>query len=431
MSALPSSISSALLSSLHAAYAQLPNEASALQALRRRAWDYFSSHGVPTTRDESWKYTSLYQLDNREFGAVTSSPAIDHPNVADAYRLMFINGVYQAASSTRPTQAGVSIKPLSELSPEQFAAALETDANSSCRFAALNTALARDGVLIELAHDVVLDKPLQLHFIWNGEQGSMTHPRIAVRMGRNSKLILLEEYSSSASDVCFTNVVTTIGLDEGARLEYSRVQAEATGNFHIGLIQAEIAAHATLISHQFNLGAAVSRIDINAKLNGPEANVELNGLQFAGGTQHHDTHTCVDHLVPNTRSSEDYRGIADQRGRVVFNGKVRVHKKAIGTDAQQSSRNLLLAPRAEIDTKPELEIYADDVKCAHGATVGQLDANALFYLRSRGLDEKQARALLTQAFADAVISRVSLESVREQLAKAVHERFSATLEMPA
>lgn len=152
----------------------------------------------------------------------------------------------------------------------------------------------------------------------------------------------------------------------------------------------------------------------------------MNGLQFAINSQVHDTHSRVEHCVPRARSSETYHGIADQRGQVVFNGKVLVHKHAIGTDAQQSSRNLLLSPKAEIDTKPELEIYADDVKCAHGATVGQLDSNALFYLRSRGIGEQEARALLTLAFADAVINKIPLAALREELTQQVHARFDTT-----
>jgi len=268
--------------------------------------------------------------------------------------------------------------------------------------------------------------------------------RQLIRSGRVSELndplgqiagYVNEQYSAADQSAHLTNAVTTVALAEGAQLDHCRIQHENTVSFHIGMLHAELAAHAMLASHQFNLGAALGRIDVTAILKGSEASVAMNGLQFAGGNQHHDTHTLVEHSVPHTRSTEDYRGIADQRGRVVFNGKVRVHEKAIKTDAQQSSRNLLLAPRAEIDTKPELEIYNDDVKCAHGATIGQLDANALFYLRSRGLDEKQARGLLTQAFADCVISRVSLEPLRIQLTQAVHERFGPSvlegLEVPA
>lgn len=431
MSALPSFTPSALMGSLQAVY---DAQASQATALRRRAWDYFVARGIPGPREEEWKYTSLQSLNALEFApAPNSATAQGVVSVDDADYLTFVDGHYQAAHSKLPQQAGLTVTSLQALqsTPDKLSAALETAANGTSRFVALNTALTTNGVLIEVGEQVSVQRPLQLHFVWSTTDGRwMAQPRVVIRAGRYSKLTLLEHFSSQSSQAHLTNAVTIVELAEGAQLDHCRVQSENTVSFHLGTLRAEVAAQARLISHQFNLGAALGRVDIDVMLNGPAADVELNGLQFAGGTQHHDTHTLVEHCVPHTHSSEDYRGIADQRGRVVFNGKVRVHKKAIGTDAQQSSRNLLLAPRAEIDTKPELEIYADDVKCAHGATIGQLDPNALFYLRSRGLDAKQARALLTQAFADAVISRVPLAAVRNELTQAVHARFGASLEVP-
>lgn len=435
MSALPSSITvPPLLNSLQAAYAQLPDATPALQARRRRAWDMFIAHGIPTKRDEDWKYTNLQALTNQEFALATTevAGAIADAGTPGTYRLLFVNGRYQATHSVLPQQTGVNVAVVDDLQHAPTAVTAALDMAVEPRFAALNTALAQHIVLIELDHDVVLEQPLQLSFVWHSDAVNlMAHPRIVVRLGRHSRATLLEKYESVRGGTHFTNALTTVQLADGARLEHGRIQQENDSSFHLGVIHADIGAQATLVSHQFNLGAALARVDIHAQLHGADASVELNGLQFATNTQHHDTHTRVEHRVPQTRSSEDYRGIADQRGRVVFNGKVKVHPHAIGTDAQQSSRNLLLAARAEIDTKPELEIYADDVKCAHGATIGQLDANALFYLRSRGLDAAQARALLTQAFADAVISRMPLEVVRNELAQAVHARFGATAEVSA
>lgn len=431
MSALPSpTIMSTAMSSLHEAFAQQPQPAAVLQTVRLRAWHYFASRGFPTIHDENWKYTNLQQLEAREFHLMARDVTRTASAVSTAsqdYQVVFVNGHYQAAQSLLPSQPGITIVALSELPADQLAAVLDTRANATCRFVALNTALSQDGVLIELAEQITVAKPIHLIFMWNARADNlMAHPRVVIRAGRHSKLTVIEHYTATEQAACLTNAVTTMALAEGAQLEHCRIQLEATASFHIGMVNAELAAQASLISHQFNLGAALGRCDVNATLAGAEASVAMNGLQFAGNQQHHDTHTLVEHSVPHTRSTEDYRGIADQRGRVVFNGKVRVHEQAVKTDAQQSSRNLLLGPRAEIDAKPELEIYNDDVKCAHGATIGQLDANALFYLRSRGLDEKQARGLLTQAFADVVISRVSLPAVREQLKQAIHERFSSS-----
>lgn len=423
------------LARLQSAQLQLSGEPAVLQTVRHAAMERFIERGLPTIRDEDWKYTSLRRFETQEFALADNSAHCDAPpRLADAHQLVFVDGFYKPEQSSPPQQTGVGITALSELlrfAPERLARELDLKINETCRFAALNAALTRDGLLIDIAPNTALDKPLQLSFVWSSQQRArMAHPRVILRAGAYSSLIVVQEFRGAGESAVFTNTVTTLDLSEGARVEHHLVQEEQAAAFHIGLLHAEIAAHAVLTSHHFNLGAALGRLDLNAFLNGAEAGVELNGLQFASGTQHHDTHTRVGHCVPHTRSSEDYRGIADQRGRVVFNGKVTVHEKAVRTDAQQSSRNLLLSRTAEIDTKPELEIYNDDVKCAHGATVGQLDATALFYMRSRGLAERQARSLLTQAFADAVIARSSIAELRDGIAATVHARFGPQVELP-
>ncbi len=423
--------------------------------VRQQAFEKFLQRGFPTTRDEHWKYTNLRQLEAREFvfadgdaepafpvGATRESPSRigvefkqgdSRVAPANEHTMVFIDGHYRADLSSAVHSDGLHITSLKQLRTKEIAKlseALDIHANATCHFVALNTALTQDGVLIELADNCRIDKPLFLNFIWSANNTSlMAHPRIVIRSGRHSRLVVVEQYLGSGSTAHFNNVVTTVQLAEGAQLEHCRIQNENTQSFHIGLLHAELATHATLTSHYINFGAALARMDINVYLKGSNASVNLNGLQFATGNQHHDTHTRVEHCVPHTNSNEDYRGIADQRGRVVFNGKVLVREKAIKTDARQSSRNLLLASTAEIDTKPELEIYNDDVKCAHGATVGQLDANALFYLRSRGLSEAQARALITHAFADHIIGQLPIAELREQLTAAGHARFGAELEV--
>jgi Fe-S cluster assembly protein SufD len=406
---------------------------SASQAVRQQAFATFMQQGFPTTRDEQWKYTNLRRLEAREFGIGQVDAVYLPPSLlsAEVYQLYFVDGHYRAALSTLPATTGVTIATLAELQDTDATAldtVLSTTASTTNRFAALNTALLQDGVVIDVAANITLDKPLLINFAWSNQPSSlMAHPRIVIRAAAHSTLIIVEQYLGSGNAVHFNNALTTAQLGEGARLEHCRIQHENSDSFHIGQLYADLSAQATLTSHHINFGAALARMDINVYLNGAGAEVTLNGLQFATGTQHHDTHLRVEHCVPHTRSNEDYRGIADQRGRVVFNGKVMVHEKAIKTDAQQSSRNLLLANTAEIDTKPELEIYNDDVKCAHGATVGQLDANALFYLRSRGIDEAVARALLTHAFADHIIAHLPLAELREQLIAAGHARFNSQL----
>lgn len=432
MSAAAQSSSESLpVARMRAAFEQL---ASHDTPVRQKAFTKFAQTGFPTPRDEQWKYTNLRRLESREFAlgssVIPADLTLDKP--VDAYEAVFVNGHYQSKLSTLPNGADLKITSIAELqktSPEQVTALLSTSLNQASAMADLNTALTHDGLLIELAPHACLDKPLYVSFIsTDSDKGYMAHPRIAIHSGAHSQMTVMQRFIGSGSTVYFNNVVTTIQLDEGAQLEHCLIQNENHQGFHIHFLQAELAAHASLTNHHFNLGAALARADIHVLLKGTAASATLNGLQFATGNQHHDSHLKVEHCVPHTQSHEDYRGIADERGRIVFNGKVMVHEKAVKTDAQQSSRNLLLSNTAEIDTKPELEIYNDDVKCAHGATVGQLDATALFYLRSRGLDENQARSLLTHAFANHIIDQVPVAALRQQLTELSHARFGAPVE---
>lgn len=423
MSAMPDTVLPESLTRLQSVFDAHPDRAL---PVRQSAFTHFLQHGFPTTHDENWKYTNLRRLEARSFvlPAACEAPL----GSSNELTLQFVNGLCRTDLSRLPMPAGLRVRRLDELSAAERNDALTTPANHTCRFVALNTALTQDGLLIETETNAVIAAPLTLNFGWFGANSSMAHPRIVVRLAAHSQLTLIEQYQDSGTTAHWHNAVTQLQLADGAVLEHARLQNENAVSHHIGLLHAELASHARLTSHHINFGAALGRMDINVFLRGAESEANLNGLQFATGTQHHDTHIRMEHAVPHTRSSEDYRGIADQRGRIVFNGKVVVAEGARKTDAQQSSRNLLLAKTAEIDTQPVLEIYNDDVKCAHGATVGQLDANALFYLRSRGLDEAQARALLTHAFADHIIRQLPVESLQLQLTAASHARFGAQLD---
>jgi Fe-S cluster assembly protein SufD len=258
----------------------------------------------------------------------------------------------------------------------------------------------------------------------------MSHPHIIVRAARHSRCTLIEQYIGLADADMFTNSVSHIDLQDGARFQHYRVQQESRKAFHIGHANVCLHEHAQYHLHDLAFGGSLSRFNIAIYLQGVGAHAALNGLLVPTGAQHLDAHTRIEHVAPHTTSEEDYRGIADGRGRGVFNGKVLVHPDAQKTDARQSSRNLLLSPTAEIDAKPELEIYANDVKCSHGSTTGQLDAAALFYLRSRGISEQNARALLIRAFAETTISSVRDERVREYLEAILSERFGAAQVSP-
>ena len=389
MSALPLFQESAFMLSLHSAFAAQANPTAA----QAQAWSTFIQLGLPGLRDEQWKYTQLHRLYSQSFSAHQLTPSVTAP---DGVKVMQV--AIPRDDTTQP-------------------------------FIALSQALNSHELLIEVPDGVTITQPLMLEFATAGTQPALIASRVVVKLGRNSQLTLIERHSS-ANDISHANILATnINLDENARLVHCCLQVENQSSFQLSTTNVVVSKHAQYFNHHFNLGGSVGRADINVKLSGADAYTELNGLQFATGNQVHDTHSRIEHCVPRARSSETYHGIADQRGQVVFNGKVMVHKHAIGTDAQQSSRNLLLSPKAEIDTKPELEIYADDVKCAHGATVGQLDNTALFYLRSRGIGEQQARGILTMAFADSVINRVPVAAVRDELTALVHARFGANVEV--
>ena len=401
---------------------------SALRAAGRAA---FEIAGLPGIRDEAWKYTNLRALARRAFAHGGPVPVPDDAAVESAAigglagpRLVFVNGHYVAELSDLSTVSGLDIAPLASLIQDPEAELPE----NLCRladpgqhpFSALNQGLLEHGVLLRTHAGAVISDPVYLLFLSvPGAEPQTCHPRVFIDSAVDSSLSVLEHYVGLGSGQNLTNVVTELQLDRGSRLRHYRVQDEATTAFHVGGVFARVGRDARLESHNLHFGAALARLDLEVALNQPGAEVEMNGLYCLGGRQHVDNHTRVDHFAPHTRSTEDYRGVLNDRSRGVFNGKAIVHEDAQKIEAHQSNSNLLLSEQAEVDTKPELEIYADDVKCSHGATVGQLDQTALFYLRSRGIDAEAARALLTFAFAEAVVDRVELEPVRRRLETAV------------
>ncbi|MGB5622801.1 MAG: Fe-S cluster assembly protein SufD [Gammaproteobacteria bacterium] len=401
---------------------------SALRAAGKAA---FLTAGLPAVRDEAWKYTNLRPLARRTFAHGGPVPAPDAAAVESVAigglagpRLVFVNGQYVAALSDPQIQTGLDIVPLTTLIHDAGSELPE----SLCQlgdpgqhpFTALNQGLLEHGVLLRAHGGAVISDPIYLLFVSvPGAEPQACHPRVFIDSAADSSLGVLEHYVGLGSGHNLTNAVTEIQLQRGSRLRHYRVQDEAATAFHVGGVFASVGRDARLESHNLHFGAALARLDLEVALNEPGAEVEMNGLYCLGGRQHVDNHTRVDHHAPHTRSDEDYRGVLNDRARGVFNGKAIVHQDAQKIEAHQSNSNLLLSEQAEVDTKPELEIYADDVKCSHGATVGQLDQTALFYLRSRGIDEEAAKALLTFAFAEAVVGRVGLEPVRRRLETAV------------
>jgi len=408
-----------------------------LRDLRRKAINHFQARGFPTQRDEEWKYTRTAAIEKRNFSCDPGAEfAVDMGRIeellrveAAAQRLVFINGRYfPALSRVDALGDGVAALSLNETlhqRPEALEGLLGSVVDMDRHpFAALNTAFADDGVYLSLARGTVVELPIHVVFIATAaHDGRASHPRVMVKADDNSRAVLVERHIALDDAVYFSNVVSEIALGKNTAVEYYRLQEESAKAFHISGVHVHQERDSRFEAHTVTLGCALLRNDVDVRLAAPGAHCSLNGLYLANGRQHVDVHTRIDHLQAHGTSNELYKGILDGHGRSVFNGKVIVHPDAQKTDARQSNKNLLLSADAEADTKPELEIYADDVKCSHGATVGQLDADAVFYLRSRGINEATARNFLTLAFAREIIEQVKVPALRSYLDLAVMQRL--------
>jgi Fe-S cluster assembly protein SufD len=403
--------------------ARLLNTADGFARLRDEAWRQFVTMGFPTTQQEEWRFTSVAPIADGEFvlaePPTSPVPAIDIDpfRMTDAgAELVFVEGHY-AASLSRSTvpRRDVQVESLAA-NRERLRLHLARAASFEGRpFVALNAAFLDDGAWIDVPAGSVLEQPLHLLFVASGGAGGrpfMTHPRVVVILGENSQASVVETFVGCDGARYFTNAVTEIVVGENAGLEHYTLQYEGNQGHHVGAILVRAERHARYASHLISLGGALVRNDLVAVLDGEGVECTLNGLYAADAERLVDNHTTIDHVRPHCGSREMYRGILADRARGVFNGKIIVRPDAQKTDAKQTNRALLLSEDARINTKPQLEIFANDVKCTHGAAVGQLDEDALFYLRSRGLGERTARRLLTHAFAADVLNRMPLESVR-------------------
>ena len=401
-----------------------------MEKLRRDALDAFAELGFPGPREEAWKYTRVAPIEKRAFrrqGELCIGFDEDDigrffiPNLT-CHRLVFVNGRYSPQLS-KPGRAPAGVRMMSlaqalKEAPDALEPHLARHADlKASGFAALNTAFVADGAYVHLSRGAQLEAPLHLLFIAvPQDEPVVAHPRNLVVAEEGSQAQIMESYVSLGTGGYLTNAVTELVLGPNAGMEHYRVQEESDKAFHIATLQAHQARDSRLQSHSVSFGGQIARNDINAVLDAEGSECTLNGLFMVDGRQHVDFHTTVDHAKPHGTSQEYFKGILDGRSRGVFNGRVHVYPGAQKTDATQSNKNLLLSRDAEVDTKPELEIYADDVKCSHGATVGQLDPDMLFYLRARGIDGVTARGLLTYGFARDIIDRMPIAQVRDRLA---------------
>ncbi len=389
-------------------------------ARRAAAMERFVELGFPAAREEAWKYTSLRRLESRRFvPAALATIPVNVPAAFVAQRLVLANG--SPVGSVPASLGGFTLSTLTAASEAQLLRPLPGGGTE--RFAALNAALSTGPLLLFTTAGQQSADVSQLTLITTGICPTLASPRIAVRMAAGSRARLLIDHVDDDAHEHFTNAVLDIELGAGAHLTLYRLQRQGERAFHIERIEARVDAGATFVMRDSQLGASLARLDTNVSLDGRAAATEITGVFLADGSRHLDSHIHVGHRAIETTSLQDYRGIAANKGRGVFNGKAIVHEGAQKSNARQVNRNLLLTPGAEIDTKPDLEIYADDVQCGHGTTTGQLDPNALFYLRSRGLSEPEARSALTRAFAGAVLARVD----EPALARYVHDELDRRL----
>jgi Fe-S cluster assembly protein SufD len=351
-----------------------------LKDLRRKAFDYFTENGFPTPKNEEWKYTSLSALANSRFKVQNPKSEVGKSELLERFNFQR-NGL-----------------------------------------TALNLAFA-DFQVITIPKDKAIEEPIDLVFKANNETAIFPHVIIIAEAG--SKATIIESYESAESS--FTNTAIQIFVEDNANLTHYRLQKESDEAFHIGTTEVKLGAGSLYNSTNINLGAKLSRHDIQVQFTAEGSEAFVDGLYMLSGEQHHDTHSAIDHTVPNCVSHQNYKGILDGKSRGVFNGKVFVRENAHGTDAHQSNKNLLLSNDARVDTKPQLEIFNDDVKCSHGATVGQLEDEELFYLLSRGLNQALARNLLTYGFAEEIISKIQIESIKKELDEAVLNRLDTSL----
>lgn len=400
---------------------------TALHQVRRQALHSFDQLGFPTIRHEEWKYSNVNSLIKQRFtidGTSTLTAdelsSLEIPNL-EGNVLYFVNGHY------RPEMSHI-VSPADQVQIGSLADAIKADPDGvgthfaqyadykDSAFTALNTALATDGVVIRVPANTHVEQPIILRFISDARVNNVaSQPRNLIVVGKNAEVTMAESFRTLGEQSSFVNTVTEISLERDARMQYYKVQDETNQAYHIGTTQVHQSDNSHFYAATVTLNGNFVRNNLNIVLNGQYAEAYMNGLYMPNGRQHVDNHTLVDHAMPNSYSNELYKGILDDSGTGVFNGKIFVRPDAQKTNAYQSCKNVVLSPNATMNTKPQLEIYADDVKCSHGTTTGQLNDEALFYMQSRGIPKDAARTLLLYAFAQDVLSQIKIQPIREYL----------------
>ena len=376
---------------------------------RQEAWERFAASGFPHSNEEEWRQTSLRPIAEESFDWSTAPPAAQVPDggplsLEGCHSLVLLNG---RRVSSEPLPEGVT---LLSANAERLGVCLD---QGRYRFADLNTALLEDGVAIRVPAGTVLTEPIHVQMVTAGDSPRASFPRLLIDAGENSEVTVIESHHTLGAEGHFGCAVTEIAAADNARVDHYRLQYQDHSSRHVGVEAVRLGRTAQVSSLFLSFGAALSRNDVHACLEGEGGTCTLDGLYVAGGRQHVDHHMRVEHKEPNTFSHELFKGILDDRARSVFNGRIYVHQAAQKTDAKQTNRNLILSDTAIAHSNPQLEIFADDVRCTHGSTIGQMDEEALFYLQSRGVPAASAMSLLTYAFVAELTNRIRVPALRE------------------
>ncbi|GGC61185.1 Fe-S cluster assembly protein SufD [Marinobacter halophilus] len=415
---------------LHPAGQTLPEP---LLALRKQRASGLVDMPLPTRKTENWKYSSKYlKLSDDMAISLPAAGKAGNSLAVPGYKVVFTNGVMIPEASEYPDLDGITIQSFSDLNADdaqnlslQLGGTLNHD---QAQFARVNGARFEDGLLIRLKPGAVLDQPLFVIHDTAADACGSAYPRIYVEAGTNSQMTLVEEYTSSGEASALVNTVTEFNLADGANITSIRLNMEGENVQHIGATGVLQARSSRFESHCVGFGGPLRRHDLQVRLEGEGAETKLNGVVVTQNKQHYDNHTSIDHVAAHCTSEETYRNIAADQSHAIFNGRIHIHQDAQKSNANMNNKNLLLNNGAEIDTKPELEIYADDVKCAHGATIGQLDETSAFYLVSRGIGRQQANVLLTMAFINELVSQIPVAAVRETAQLRLNDFFEQTFQ---
>ena len=418
---------------------------SAVHELRRAGIDRFAESGLPTGRDEDWRHADVGTVTRTHYvplpsvaeaEAVIEAGQLPRPTAWEGSQLVFVNGRFAPALSTLPESAGVRVMALGtalEREPDTVRAHLDAH-SSDCHtgFAALNTAFLQDGAFVHFTGAGA--DPVHILYVTTdregggGEEPFVTNPRTLIVADANTDGLVVERFTGLTEAPYLTNAVTEIVAGQGSRIDHCKLQQEGDAGCHVATLHVTEARDCSFTAHNVTLSGRLVRNDVTTLLDGEGIVSTLNGLCLSGGSEHVDNHTAIEHAQPHCSSHELYKGILGGRATGVFRGKIHVHVDAQQTDAYQSNKNLLVSPDADITSKPQLEIYADDVKCSHGSTTGQLDADAIFYLRARGLSARNAVRVLTEAFANEIVDRIPHEALRADVRQLVDAKLQTLLE---